>query len=451
MIPILCVAITIYLVLWSPLSLPTRCVPNKGKHEMSGKKGGAGRGVPVATRGEKMLALRRSRMAASPPFLRGGFRPFFWGAAVWAVIALTVWMAFLIHGFQPPTAFGLLAWHRHEMVFGFLGAVIAGFLLTAIPNWTGHLPIAGLPLLLLFLLWAGGRAAVLCSGVIGELPAAIMDVSFPIVLTILAGREIVLAKNRNLPVLLLLAVFGAANAADHVEAAGFLEDSGVPIRGGITLVILMISLIGGRILPSFTRNWMTKHGITKGLPQQPGRYDLATIGVSGAALALWTFFPELVWVGLLLLAAAGMQLVRLIRWSGWKTVADPLVFVLHLGYAWIPLGLAGLGLALLGQFLPVSSAVHMLTAGGMATMVLAVMTRASLGHTGRPLRASPSTVVIYALVTVGALLRVFGPVFLPEPIAALELAALFWGAAFALFAVVYGQILFSPRCDNPDL
>ena len=192
-----------------------------------------------------MLALRRARMAASPPILRGGFRPFFFGGALWAVAALVLWLCSLAGAIELPSRFDPLAWHQHEMLFGFVGAVVSGFLLTAIPNWTGRLPIAGAPLAALFGLWIAARAAVLYSASTGPLLAAILDIGFYFALAALAAREVLAAKNRNLPIVLLVLLFGAANAAHHAAAAGWLADSALGIRAAISLVVLMISLIGG--------------------------------------------------------------------------------------------------------------------------------------------------------------------------------------------------------------
>ncbi len=397
------------------------------------------------TRGERMQALRRARMDAAIPFLRGAFRPFFFGGAVWAALALATWMTLMAHGGTLPSAFDPLTWHRHEMLFGFVGAVIAGFLLTAIPNWTGRLPIAGTPLAALFALWVAGRLAVLFSAVVGRWPAALVDAGFYLILAAIAGREVLAAKNRNLPAVVLVLLIALADAADHAAAAGLIADPLAGVRAAIALVVLMMALIGGRIIPSFTRNWMTKQGLRDGLPEQPGPFDRIVLGASGVALGAWVVGIPAPVSGWLLALAAVLQTARLARWRGWRTLADPLVAVLHLGYAWIPVGLAALSAALLLDRPPVSVAVHCLTAGGMATLILAVMSRATLGHTGRPLAAGPATVAIYALVTAGALLRVFAPLVLDNPFAGLELAALLWGGAFALFAAVYAPLLFTPR------
>ena len=399
----------------------------------------------VTTRGEQMLALRRARMAAAPAFLRGGFRPFFIGGAAWAIIALTLWVLALSGEISLPSAFDPLSWHRHEMLFGFVGAVIAGFLLTAIPNWTGRLPIAGPPLAMLFGLWLAARLAVLCSGIFGGGAAAVLDVGFFLVLAGVAGREVFAAKNRNAPIVGMVLLLGAANATDHAGAAGLIADPDLGVRGAIALVVLMISLIGGRIVPSFTRNWLQKHGIGGRMPTQPGRFDFAVIAASAVAMLGGVVAPETASVGVVLVAAGLLQAARLARWSGLRTARDPLVLILHVGYAWVPAGLLQLGASMIGEMVPRSAAIHALTAGAMATKIQAEMTRSTLGHTGRDLKANKQTVSLYALVSFGALLRVGASLELVDYMPGMELAALAWAGAFLLFLAVYGPILFRPR------
>lgn len=397
-----------------------------------------------------MLALRTARMANSPPILQGGFRPFFFGGAARAVIALVLWLLVLLGGLSLPSAFDPLAWHRHEMLFGFVGAVIAGFLLTAIPNWTGRLPIAGPPLAALFGLWLAARMAVLFSAEVGALTAALLDAGFYIVLAGLATREVLAAKNRNVPIVALVLLFGTANAVDHAGAAGLIGDPDLGVHGAIALVVLMISLIGGRIVPSFTRNWMQKQGMGGRLPTQPGRFDLAVIGATAIALIGWIVAPEASAVGMLLLVVGAAQAVRLVRWGGIRAARDPLVFILHVGYFWVPVGLLLLGASVLGAAVPRSAAIHALTAGAMGTMILAVMTRATLGHTGRELKASPQTVFLYMLVTLGAALRVTAPLGLIDYTLGMEFSAVAWAGAFLIFLAIYGPILFRPRLgDTP--
>ena len=279
----------------------------------------------MPTRGEQMLALRKARMAAAPAFLRGGFRPFFFGGPLWAVVALALWLCAFFGGLNLPTGLDALSWHRHEMLFGFAGAAIAGFLLTAIPNWTGRLPIAGSPLAALFGLWAAGRAVLLFSADTGLVLAAVLDVGFYLVLALVAGREVIAARNRNKPVVLVVLLFGAADAIDYAGAAGLIADSQLGHRAGIALVIALISLIGGRIVPSFTRNWMARQGWATGLPNQPDRFDLAVLACTVLGLLAWVSVPDAAPTGIALIAAASLQLARLARWRGWRTIADPLV------------------------------------------------------------------------------------------------------------------------------
>lgn len=392
-----------------------------------------------------MLALRRARMAASPPFLRGGFRPFFLLGALWAALALTLWLLTLSGAASLPTAFDPLAWHRHEMLFGFVGAVVAGFLLTAIPNWTGRLPIAGLPLAMLAGLWAAGRIAMLFSASIGPVVTALLDVGFYLVLGGVAAREVLAAKNRNVPLAGIVLLLGVADALDHAGARGILADTDLGVRAAIGLIVVMISLVGGRIVPSFTRNWMARRGVTQGLPSQPARFDIGVVGLTAIALLAWTAFPESRAAGGLLAAAGLAQALRLFRWGGWRTVRDPLVVILHIGYLWIPIGLLMLGASNLGVTIPRSTAIHALTAGAMATMILAVMTRASLGHTGRELVASLPTVLLYACVTLGAALRVAAGLGMIDYTMGINVAGAAWVAAFGLFVALYGPILARPR------
>ena len=402
----------------------------------------------MQTRGEQMLALRRARMDAAPAFLRGGFRPFFFAGAAWAVVALSIWLFVLTAEGTLPSTFDPLAWHRHEMLFGFVGAVVAGFLLTAIPNWTGKLPIAGAPLAALASFWLLARLAVLFSSVVGGLLAAILDTGFYVVLAMIAAREVLQANNRNLPIVGIVLLFGLANALDHASVLGLPVSIDLAWQFAVSLITILISLVGGRIVPSFTRNWLTKRGIRDGLPTQPGKFDVAVIALTAIAFLGWMTAPAGWLPGSLLLLAALAQAVRLARWRGWRAASDPLVLVLHVGYAWLPIGLALLGAVQLGAPLPRSAAIHALTAGAMATMILAVMTRATLGHTGRELRASPATVLCYLFVTIGAALRVAAALQLVDYRIGMEFAGAAWIGAFLLFLGAYGPMLFARRVDG---
>jgi uncharacterized protein involved in response to NO len=392
--------------------------------------------------------MLKSSLEKLPPVLRAGFRPFFFLGPLWAVVVVGLWIAAMAGAVTLPTAFDPLAWHRHEMLFGYLGAVIAGFLLTAIPNWTGRLPIAGGRLAALVALWVSARLAVLFSASIGGAAAMLLDVGFLVTLGAACAREVLVARNRNLPVVGVVLLFALASGVDHAEALGLIATDGLGWRGGFALVLVLISLIGGRIVPSFTRNWLMKQGRTEGLPTQPSHFDLAVIAVTAVALISWVAALDPAVVAVLLLAAGAMQLIRLARWSGYATIGDPIVFILHLAYAWLPIGLVLLGLSLLVPTEPASSALHALGAGAMATMTLAVMTRATLGHTGRELRANTATTAIYALVTLGAALRVASPWLPFDYLLLIRIAGGLWGGAFLLFLAIYGPMLLGSRPDG---
>jgi uncharacterized protein involved in response to NO len=392
--------------------------------------------------------LREDRLKRLPPILRGGFRPFFLGGAVWALIVVGLWVGALSGAVTLPTSFDPLAWHRHEMLFGYLGAVIAGFLMTAIPNWTGRLPIAGGRLAALAGLWLAARLAVLFSAIVGPAVAMALDVGFLLVLFAVCGREVVASKNRNLPVVIIILLFAAASAFDHAEALGAVDSVGLGWRAGFALVLMLISVIGGRIIPSFTRNWLSKQGRKAGLPGQPDLFDKLCLAVTAVALAGWTVVPDARSVALLLIVAGAVQAVRLGRWSGLRTLLDPLVLILHVSYAWMPIGLLLLGGSILAPVVPATSALHALGAGAMASMTLAVMTRATLGHTGRALHADLPTIAIFALVTLGAAVRAGAPLLPLDYMRSIELAGLMWGGAFLLFVLAYGPKLVGERPDG---
>lgn len=382
----------------------------------------------------------RYRAYRGPALFSMGFRPFFLLAAIWAAFAVPIWAA-AFAGWLPSGNFGR-DWHAHEMLFGYLSGVIAGFLLTAVPNWTGRLPVTGAPLAGLVMLWCAGRIAMLTPSFPG---APFVDSAFLFVFAGVVAREIIAGRNvRNLPVLVLLIVLGSANVFSHAR----VFDPEMALQGeriGVAVVAMLVALIGGRIVPSFTRNWMAKRRL-KPEPAPPGRFDAVALGVGAAGLAAWAISPTLYAAGLALTLAGALHFVRLARWQGWRTSAEPLVLVLHLGYFWLALGLLLSGLAILApSLIPAASGLHALTAGAFGVMTLAVMTRASLGHTGQPLTATRRISVIYILVNFGALIRVVGP-FLPEHYTALlGLSALLWSSAFAWFAIVYAPLLLRPR------
>jgi uncharacterized protein involved in response to NO len=284
---------------------------------------------------------------------------------------------------------------------------------------------------------------------LGLWPAAILDVGLFVMLSMLAAREVLASKNRNLPVVGVVLLFGIADGGDYAGAAGFIS-ADLGWRGAIALIIILISLIGGRIIPSFTRNWMAKQGMKRGLPTQPQSLDLLVIASTALALLLWLAFPENRLTGLAPLLASAAQALRLSRWGGARTFADPLVVILHVGYAWLPIGLLLLGLSVAGFDVPQSAGIHALTAGAMTTMILAVMSRASLGHTGRELKASRLTAIAYACVTAGAVLRVAASIGIGGYGIMLDVAGTLWGASLVLFLIDYTPVLWRPRLGEQN-
>ncbi|MEO8326267.1 MAG: NnrS family protein [Nitrospirota bacterium] len=379
-------------------------------------------------------------------FFSYGFRPFFLSAAVFAGVALPIW-AMILSGTEN-TAFLYVPreWHVHEMVFGFLPAVVAGFLFTAMPNWTDRPPIMGLPLMCLWMLWLAGRLVIAIPWP-PPVVCAIIDGSFLVALAIIAWREIAIGKawDRS-PIGVLISLYAIANLLFHVSA---LNDSAtdLPERMGLLAIIMLLTLIGGRVIPSFTLDYLSG----RGMPQQPpsfSRVDGASILLAAIAAIAWTIQPHALVTGWLLVVAGLMNLIRLFRWYGWMTWREPLAFILHVGYGWLAMSLLFLGAAILDFGLRQEDAVHALTTGAVGSMTLAIMTRVSLGHTGRPRHAGLMTVVIYSLVNLGAILRVFWPATDLSTSLVLGLSAIVWSSGYLLFAVVYGPYLLSPSLDE---
>ena len=386
----------------------------------------------------------RMRAWTGPAILAFGFRPFFLGAGVWAIGMMGLWLVMLSGATPLRTAFDPVSWHAHEFLFGYLSAVVAGFLLTAVPNWTGRLPIVGWPLGGLFALWVLGRVAVGMSLVLPPFVVAVADLAMLAALGLVLGREIVAGKNwRNLVVLALLSVFALANGLFHWEAAhGRYAAQGYGLRLGLAAGLMMIAVIGGRVVPSFTRNWLVRRAPGR-LPTPPMQtFDKAALIVLLVALGLWVAVPQAALTGAALGVAGMVHLIRLGRWAGHRTLDEPLVTVLHVGYAFLPLGALALSVESLvpGTF-GGAAAQHLWMAGAIGLMTLAVMTRATLGHTGQALTAGPGTVAIYAALVVSVLARVAAGCWPATAPAMQTLAGLGWIAAFGGFALLYGPRL----------
>lgn len=378
------------------------------------------------------------------PLLSYGFRPFFLAAGIFAPLAMVLWLGALIAGWDiGGAAYGPLNWHAHEMLFGYSTGALTGFLLTTIPNWTGRLPVSGIPLLGITLLWLAGRLAMAAPDVLGLIPTTAIDSAFLPVILLVALREIIAGKNwRNLKIMMGLGALAAINIASHVAAA-LGSDPALFFRAAIAVYVCLIALVGGRIVPSFTRNWLVKAG-AKNLPAPSDRYDATSIILLVAAMACWTILPDSPPSAALAALAALLHVVRLARWRGAHAIAEPMLAVLHVGYAFVPLGLVAMSLSALGS-MSLISALHLLTVGAIGNMTLAVMTRATMGHTGRPLRATKVTVAAFVAVFVAAAIRPLAEMAPDYYFLVLGTSGGAWIVAFLLFCAEFGPMLLGPK------
>ncbi len=356
---------------------------------------------------------------------------------------MAVWVSLLLYGDQLSLLgyFSAQDWHIHEMLFGFLPAAIAGFLLTTIPNWTGRLPVRGIPLALLAGVWLAGRLAILVSGFVPVhyYPlVGIIDSLFLVSFALLIGREIIIGKNiKNLPVVGVVCALALSNIAFHLSALEIIDVFSTRQIAllAIFLAVMLVTLIGGRIVPSFTRNWMSRNKLAP-LPAPRDMIDRTGALFVPLAAFLLMALPQSRLTGIFCLLTAILHLYRLARWRGFATTSEPLVVILHIGYGWIGIGFFLAGLSVLTAAIPFIAALHAFTAGMIGTMILAVMTRASRGHAGQPLEADRGTTIIYVLITLSAVIRVISAIW-GNPAWGYSLSGLLWIAAFSLFAILY--------------
>jgi len=390
-----------------------------------------------------MATMQKMRTYNGPALFGHGFRPFFLFAAIYAGAAIPLWLAAFAGDVRIPTGFAPRDWHVHEMLFGYVAAVIAGFLLTAIPNWTGRLPIQGAPLAILFSSWLAGRVVTMFSAFVGWQIALAIDAAFLLLLAAAAAREIIAGRKwNNLKVVGIVALLALTNIAFHIEAHldGVAEYAS---RAGVGLVVTLVCIIGGRIVPSFTRNWLARRGPGR-LPIPFGRFDAIVMLVSVVAMAGWVLTPSGRSVAAALAVAGLLHLVRLGRWAGYRTFSDRLVLILHIAYAFVPVGFFLSALSALDLVLP-SAGIHAWTGGAIGSMTIAVMTRASLGHAGQALSASPVTQAVYAAVVVAALARICAALDPAYSVSLLAIAGVAWTAAFLGFALAYAPLLCRAR------
>lgn len=377
-----------------------------------------------------------------------GFRPFFLLAGLWAIVPMAVLLGSVSTGAWPAGAIPLFTWHGHEMIFGFVAAAIAGFLLTAVPSWTGTQRVTGYPLMGLAALWVLGRIAPMPLPEPAAMPIRLLALAFFPALALMLAAPLVRSRNvRNLPFLVFLGLLFLADLLFYGTHAGwFAAPPFDPLRLAVNTVLLMVVIVGGRIVPAFTRN--TLHAMQRPVPYSLPWVHALAIVTAASVLVGDLVAQDSVGSGVLAGLAAVLLGICLSTWQGWRTLDIPLLWVLHAGFAWLIVGLALKAAWLLGGYGWAMNWMHALTAGTFGTMILGVTTRAALGHTGRPLVAPRPIVPAYLLVTAAAVLRVWGTWLVPDRYwQVLTLSVVLWIAAFAAFVLVYTPILLRPRVD----
>jgi uncharacterized protein involved in response to NO len=378
------------------------------------------------------------------PLLRLGFRPFYLGAAVFACLAIPMWVLLFLGRTDRAPVLPPFLWHAHEMLFGFAAAVIVGFLMTAGKAWTGLPTPRGGALAALVLLWLLARIAPW----VAPYPVfAALDLMLLPVAAIVLVRLLLRADNRrNLPLAGLLGALALANLVFHLSVLAYLPLPPVQaLYAALALIVLIETVMAGRVIPAFTMNALAGLRI-----KVDPRREKATALASVAALAWWVFAPAHAAGAALLALAAALQVSRLVAWKPWRTRGRPILWILHLSYAWIPVGF---GLLALNQFgwIGASAGIHALAVGATGGLIIGMVTRTARGHTGRPLLTTPLEVAAYMLVMCAALLRVLVPLVAPQVlVGSVILAAVAWALAFALYLAQYTPWLLRARLDGKD-
>lgn len=373
-----------------------------------------------------------------------GYRPFFLLAALNAWTTMFAWIYLLSGRAVPGLGWPPQTLHAHEMLYGTVAAVIAGFLLTAVPNWTSTARVSGAPLVGLVLLYLAGRVALILSGSLEPLWVAGIDVAFLPVLAIFVGWPILRTRNwRNLPVLGVLLGLALANAAMH---GGLLQSDYVMLRAGmyssVYLVVVLMMIIAGRVVPAFTRNALRRSGVEAEVSNRTIVGPLSIV-MACSALILDLIMPGKSISAFFALAAAPLLLIRQSGWEFRKTLGQPMLWILHVGHAWLAVGFGCLGVSNAFDIGIGAAALHAFTAGAMGTLMLAMMPRVLLGHQGRPIEATGATVLSFVFVIVGAIVRIAGasgPVEFYRP--SVLLGGGLWASAWLVFSLVYSRILF---------
>jgi uncharacterized protein involved in response to NO len=392
-----------------------------------------------------LLSLKAAPIDAILPLLKKGFRPLFLLGAAFAALDVPLWLVALRGGLQPGGHFGAMQWHAHEMLFGFCTAIIAGFLLTAVGNWSGRETAAGWPLAALALLWALGRLAMFFAGQLPRYAPALLDLAFLPALAVTCALPLVAARSRrNYGFIGLLVALSIANGAAHFAALlGDITTVRTAHRAALDVIVLMIVTVTGRVVPMFTRN-ATRLDWVRSVPSLEQGATVAVL-----LLALADIWPGGTSRSAAFAAISGVLLLARMRyWGGLRVAHEPLLWILHAGTLWLPLGLLLRAASVLTLLVPASCSLHALTVGAIGSLTLGMMARVSLGHTGRMLRAPRGMTASFLCLVAAGLVRVGAPL-LPssEYLVALTVAAGAWSSAFGLFLVSYWTILVSPRAS----
>jgi uncharacterized protein involved in response to NO len=384
------------------------------------------------------------------PMFRLGFRPFFLGGAVFSLIAITLWLLIYKGALTITPYGGGYWWHIHEMIFGFGSAIITGFLLTAVQNWTGIPSVKGKPLAALFSLWLAGRIFMLMPELLGTVASALIDLSFLLAVAYVLAKPILTKKQyRNLFFVPLLVMFTLANGEMHL--ANFYPQSIVVSYSGyagVLLVLFLMSVMAGRVVPMFTAN---STQTTKATPAP--LLDKLANGSLLLTMLMLLLHPLIGFVpmffGALLIFAGLFQLIRWLRWRPWVTLGVPLLWSIHFALKFMWFGLILLGFSYIIDEIPSNHIWHLLTVGGMGGIILAMISRVSLGHSGRPLTPPKLMSVAFAFITISALIRSFGPWIMPEKtLLFIDISGFCWLVAFGLFTFYYAPMLVKAREDG---
>ena len=382
------------------------------------------------------------------------FRPLFLLATLYAIAVVPLWVAAWLGYLPMPTSLRTPTWwHAHEMIYGFAGAAIGGFALTAVATWTKRPPISGLALMILSALWLIARVLFVLPFASLLAPAIAADLGYGVLLFLLMSREVIAVRSqRNYKVLLILGLLPVTNALFLFGMTRNASWTMTALFAGLWLVVLLINLIGGRVIPGFTRNWMKRQLMEQKrepatLPPLFDRFDLFTTWLMVAFAILHVLGAPSRWTAVVGLITSVLLFIRLTRWQGIHTGGEPLVWVLHVAFSWLPLAFLFLAFAELGM-LPRSAGIHALTSGAITTMIIAIAGRAALGHTSRPLESHPVLTAAYVLITIAAICRVAATIG-PGARALLVLSAGAWFFGFVCFAWRYVPILTQGRVQRP--